>query len=118
MFKRQTADENVETSSNISKAIFDIRYDDMPKHCAKHITASCCAKATQCTQSSGIYNITVKRYSNESFNVFCDTHNFAGDWLYILKRVDGSENFNRPWTDYVKGFGNVLDWLGASACSH
>ncbi|XP_065363962.1 angiopoietin-related protein 2-like [Calliphora vicina] len=114
MFKSQTTDENVETSANISKPIFDIRYDDMPKHCAKHITASSCVEATQCTRSSGIYNITVKRYSNESLNVFCDTHNFAGDWLYILKRVDGSENFNRPWLDYVKGFGNVAGeyWIG------
>lgn len=101
-------------NSNNSKPIFDIRFDELPKHCPQIHQPQSCNEATSCTRVSGIYNLTVKRYSNQSFNVFCDSQNFEGNWLYILRRNDGSENFNRPWLDYVKGFGNPAGeyWIG------
>ncbi|XP_065365198.1 angiopoietin-related protein 2-like [Calliphora vicina] len=86
----------------------------MPKHCPTNHQPNSCSEATECTRSSGIYNITDTRYSNQTFTVYCDYDSYDGDWLYILKRQDGSETFARPWNDYVKGFGNVAGehWLG------
>ncbi|XP_065364936.1 fibrinogen-like protein 1 isoform X2 [Calliphora vicina] len=103
-----------EKSSKTYKPIFDIRFDTMPKDCPTNLKPSSCAEATECTRSSGIYNITDTRYSNQTFTVYCDYDNYEGDWLYILRREDGTENFNRSWTDYVKGFGNPAReyWIG------
>lgn len=86
----------------------------MPENCSTNTTPKTCAEASKCTRSSGIYNITDTLYSNNTFTVYCDYENYEGDWLYILKIIDGSENFNRPWNDYVKGFGNVAGeyWIG------
>ncbi|XP_058981532.1 microfibril-associated glycoprotein 4-like [Musca domestica] len=100
---------------NQSKPIFDIRIDELPKECQNHASPpSNCAMATACTETSGYYNITVSRYRNHTFQVFCDYRTKGGDWLHILQRIDGLENFNRPWMDYVNGFGAVDGeyWIG------
>ncbi|XP_046811973.1 angiopoietin-related protein 2-like [Lucilia cuprina] len=107
--------ETCENSPKTSRAIFDIRFDSMPKHCTTNlIPPSSCAEATKCTRTSGIYQITDFRYSNQTFTVYCDYDNYDGEWIYILTRFNGKENFYRNWDDYVKGFGNVADeyWLG------
>jgi len=50
----------------------------------------------------------------EAAKVFCEP---CGGWTVIQRRVDGSENFNRPWSDYEKGFGNLNGefWYGLKA---
>ena len=50
-------------------------------------------------------------------NVLCDTTTAGGGWTVIQRRLDGSENFNRPWSDYEKGFGNLTGefWYGLKA---
>ena len=50
-------------------------------------------------------------------DVFCDTTTADGGWTVIQRRVDGSENFNRPWSDYEKGFGDLNGelWYGLKA---
>ncbi|XP_046556010.1 fibrinogen-like protein 1 [Haliotis rubra] len=50
--------------------------------------------------------------SPQPFIVYCEM-DFGGRTA-ILKQKTGNENFNRPWDDYKKGFGNVSGdhWLG------
>ena len=40
-------------------------------------------------------------------NVYCDTVTAGGGWLVIQRRIDGSVGFNRYWSDYEEGFGNL-----------
>ena len=50
----------------------------------------------------------------EAAKVYCDP---CGGWTVIQRRKDGSENFNRPWNDYEKGFGDLNGefWYGLKA---
>ncbi|CAL4058749.1 unnamed protein product, partial [Meganyctiphanes norvegica] len=38
--------------------------------------------------------------------VLCDQETEEGGWTVIQNRYDGSEDFYRPWTEYVDGFGS------------
>ena len=40
-------------------------------------------------------------------SVFCDIQTADGGWTVIQRRKDGSLDFNRPWSDYEKGFGDL-----------
>ncbi|XP_037818043.1 angiopoietin-related protein 7-like [Lucilia sericata] len=100
-----------------NKPLFDVRIDKLPKfkhYCYSDPKPVDCKTATRCTQKSGYYNLTLPGNKSKQIMVFCDTKTNGGDWLHILRRHDGSENFTRPWLDYVKGFGHVEGeyWLG------
>lgn len=41
----------------------------------------------------------------EPFFVFCDQKTRGGGWTVVANRYDGSEAFNRSWSDYKIGFG-------------
>ena len=41
--------------------------------------------------------------------VYCDTVTAGGGWLVIQRRIDGSVDFNRYWSEHEKGFGNLPD---------
>ncbi|KAM8718077.1 hypothetical protein ACLKA7_004735 [Drosophila subpalustris] len=58
-------------------------------------------------QFSGIYDIVIPKFSSEPFKVACDAQTRDGGWTIILRRMDGSVNFYRNWTEYKNGFGNL-----------
>ncbi|XP_049548315.1 fibrinogen-like protein 1 [Anopheles darlingi] len=62
---------------------------------------------------SGKYKIRVNNES-ASFEAYCNQQQVGGGWMVIQQRWDGTENFNRNWTDYWLGFGEVdrEHWLG------
>ena len=63
--------------------------------------------------SSGIYQ--VKPDDKGFIHVYCDMISEGGGWTVISNRFDGSVNFNRNWTQYKNGFGDIKTgefWLG------
>ncbi|XP_065357153.1 ryncolin-1-like [Calliphora vicina] len=108
-------DQAIENYKN--KPLYDVRVDKLPEflsHCYPDPAPVDCKAATKCTQKSGYYKISLPGHKDKQIMVFCDTQTKGGDWMHILRRQDGSVNFTRPWSDYVKGFGNVEHeyWIG------
>lgn len=58
-----------------------------------------CAEEISISRGSGIYEISIPGSSKLPFKVACDAETRGGKWTIILRRMDGSENFNRNWTE-------------------
>ena len=67
--------------------------------------------------------------SDPSFGVIgkqlahCDMDTEGGGWLVIQRRINGSVDFYRNWTDYVYGFGDLdgsfgTGWRRSTASPH
>ena len=42
---------------------------------------------------------------------YCDTVTDGGGWLVVQRRMNGTENFQRNWIDYERGFGSLTGEL-------
>ena len=53
-------------------------------------------------------------FSHARFRARCDMETDEGGWLVIQRRINGSVDFYRNWTDYVHGFGDLEGefWYG------
>lgn len=72
-----------------------------------------CAEAYKKGQYiNGIY--TIDPDGEGSFDVFCNQTRGQGGWTVFQRKQSHSIDFNRNWTDYKNGFGNLSEnfWLG------
>ncbi|XP_056623420.1 angiopoietin-related protein 7 [Triplophysa dalaica] len=62
---------------------------------------------------SGIFTV-VPSLSSTPVEVYCDMKTQGGGWTMFQRRQDGKVNFNRKWTEYRDGFGDLHAefWLG------
>jgi len=79
----------------------------------------CCQGYKNCAEiyksgarKDGVY--TIKPDNLPAFDVFCDQTTAGGGWTVFQKRLDGSVDFYRNWSDYKVGFGDLNGefWLG------
>ncbi|ALC39524.1 maker492 [Drosophila busckii] len=55
--------------------------------------------------SSDVHTIAIA--GHESFEVCCDSKTAGSGWTVIQRRQDGSVSFNRTWSEYREGFGQL-----------
>ncbi|XP_034474106.1 ficolin-2-like [Drosophila innubila] len=80
--------------------------DELVKESVKHTLSSHPVNCSD-AKSSGISEILISNFSSEPFKVACDAETQGGGWTIILRRMDGSEDFYRNWTEYKEGFGDL-----------
>ncbi|PFX33277.1 ficolin-2-like [Stylophora pistillata] len=90
-----------------------------PTRSGKAVLVHCNMEATNCAdiyedgkRRDGVYTIIPDDLL--AFRVFCDQTTAGGGWTVFQKRVNGSVDFYRNWTDYKHGFGDLNSefWLG------
>ncbi|XP_065358889.1 ficolin-2-like [Calliphora vicina] len=92
----------------IQKEIRDVNElpnDDNEINCSDDRLPESCFEVKECRNS--IFTLMIEKYSDKPFYAACDLETLNSGWTIIQKRQDGSENFFRNWTDYVKGFGKM-----------
>nr|XP_039266595.1 fibrinogen-like protein 1 [Styela clava] len=63
--------------------------------------------------TGGVFDIYPEP-TESSIEVYCDLVTDGGGWIVFQRRMDGSENFYRNYSDYVNGFGKADRemWIG------
>ncbi|XP_077966708.1 uncharacterized protein LOC120342008 [Styela clava] len=84
-------------------------HSDLPEDCTNMHKKN--AKINNVT--GGVFEIYPEP-TESSIKVYCDLVTDGGGWIVFKRRMDGSENFYRNYSDYVKGFGKADRemWLG------
>ncbi|XP_052076478.1 fibrinogen-like protein 1 [Mytilus californianus] len=61
---------------------------------------------------SGVYRIYPT--TGKRFKVYCDMKTDGGRWTVLIRRMDGTQSFNKKWIEYEHGFGDLNRefWLG------
>ncbi|XP_046865772.1 ficolin-2-like isoform X1 [Drosophila willistoni] len=99
---------NISLSSNKQK-IEDLKSQLDVKNKALHefqVKPKKFDKFTYCNNlSTGIHDIEIDEIS--SITARCNNDIAGGNWMVILNRFDGSENFTRSWNEFRMGFGNL-----------
>ena len=77
------------------------------------MTINNCCDLRAFSTRSGVYKLNRKTFS--CIDVFCDMNTTNGGWIVIQRnKKDSLVDFNRNWTDYEEGFGdlNTEFWYG------
>ena len=90
------------------------QYQAFGNRCSlKNLTFSNCCDLRIVSKVSGVHKQSTKAFGTN--DVYCDMTTKDGGWTVIQRNnKDSLVNFNRNWTDYEKGFGdlNTEFWYG------
>lgn len=97
----------VEDFNLIQKYFCDCRGQPAERDCKEHYIKG--------QRVNGLYLINYNQGNHHHIaHVFCDQSTDGGGWTVFQRRLDGSQNFFRNWTEYKIGFGQLHreHWLG------
>ena len=80
------------------------------------MTTNDCCDLRVISTVSGVYKVNKGTFNTA--NVHCDMNTTNGGWIVIQRnRKDSLVNFNKNWTDYENGFGDLKTdfWHGLEA---
>ena len=90
------------------------KYETFGNRCSlKNMTFSNCCDLRIVSKVSGVHKQSTKAFGTD--DVYCDMSTDNGGWTVIQRNRNNSlVNFNKNWTDYEKGFGdlNTEFWYG------
>ena len=89
-------------------------YNTFRSKCSlQSLTITSCCDLRIVSSVSGVYKLNKGTFN--SADVYCDMNTTIGGWIVIQRnKKDSIVNFNKNWTDYEKGFGdlNTEFWYG------
>ena len=90
------------------------QYNTFRNKCSlQSLTITSCCDLRIVSSVSGVYKLNKGTFN--SADVYCDMNTTTGGWIVIQRNKNNSlVNFNKNWTDYEKGFGdlNTEFWYG------
>ena len=90
------------------------QYNTFRNKCSlQSLTITSCCDLRIVSTVSGVYKLNKGTFN--SADVYCDMNTTTGGWIVIQRnKKDSLVNFNKNWTDYEKGFGdlNTEFWYG------
>ena len=90
------------------------QYNTFRNNCSlQSLTIDNCCDLRIVSTVSGVYKLNKGTFN--SADVYCDMHTTTGGWIVIQRNKKNSlVNFNKNWTDYEKGFGDLKTefWYG------
>ena len=93
------------------------RAEKLQYPCGVPASENCCHFKLNNFDCSPCGTYKMKSWCRGRFSIvemYCDTQTADGGWTVIQRREDGSADFNRSWSDYEKGFGDLNGefWYG------
>ncbi|CAG2231795.1 Tenascin-R,Ryncolin-2,Angiopoietin-related protein 1,Ficolin-1-A,Ryncolin-1,Ficolin-2,Tenascin,Ficolin-1,Fibrinogen-like protein A,Ficolin-1-B,Microfibril-associated glycoprotein 4,Angiopoietin-related protein 7,Ryncolin-3,Ryncolin-4 [Mytilus edulis] len=109
--------EETRGEKEISRIVSLLR-NDFKGTCQPSKPAKDCTDLKKSNKKSGVYKISSG--NSKDLKVYCDMTTDNGGWSILQRRYDGTVDFQRTWSEYENGFGNVEGeyWLGNKHIHH